>query len=57
MFGFAGTHITQEAKWKPKHTEYRDSQQVVVTPGEGIKPPSDAIILFDGKDHIEIVKT
>ena len=50
MFAFAGTIIAQETKWKPEHTEYWNNQPVVVTPGEGTKPPSDAIILFDGKD-------
>jgi len=44
-------HITaQEFKWKPEHTEYWNNQPPVVTPGEGVKPPSDAIVLFDGKD-------
>jgi len=40
----------QEFVWKPEHTEYWNNQPPVVTPGEGVKPPSDAIVLFDGKD-------
>ena len=47
---FAGTLFAQELKWKPEHTEYWNNQPEVVTPGEGAKPPSDAIVLFDGKD-------
>jgi hypothetical protein len=47
---FAGSLFAQEFKWKPEHTEYWNNQPVVVTPGEGTKPPSDAIVLFDGKD-------
>ena len=40
----------QEFKWRPEHTEYWNNQPPVVPPGEGAKPPSDAIVLFDGKD-------
>ena len=47
---FAGTVFAQEFKWRPEHTEYWNNQPVIVTPGEGTKPPSDAIVLFDGKD-------
>ncbi len=50
VFGFAGSLAAQEAKWKPEYTEYWNNQPQVVTPGEGTKPPSDAIVLFDGKD-------
>lgn len=32
----------------PKATEFWEPQVRVVTPGEGTKPPSDAIVLFDG---------
>lgn len=34
----------------PRATEVWDPEPVVVTPGEGTLPPSDAIILFDGKN-------
>src|SRR5262245_10224148 len=27
-----------------------DPEPPIITPGEGTKPPSDAIVLFDGKD-------
>jgi len=33
---------------KPQDTEVWEPEPVVVTPGEGAAPPSDAIILFDG---------
>ncbi|HEY8399198.1 MAG TPA: DUF1080 domain-containing protein [Flavihumibacter sp.] len=46
VFALAGTVNAQDYKlteqWKPVPP--------VVTPGEGQKPPSDAIVLFDGKD-------
>ena len=50
MCSFAGTLFAQEMNWKPEYTEYWNNQPAVVTPGEGAKPPSDAIVLFDGKD-------
>ena len=50
MCSFAGTLVAQEMRWKPEYTEYWNNQPVIVTPGEGAKPPSDAIVLFDGKD-------
>ena len=37
----------------PKATEFWEPQVRVVTPGEGTKPPSDAIILFDGSNFSE----
>jgi len=33
---------------KPEETEVWEPEPVVVTPGEGTAPPSDAIVLFDG---------
>jgi hypothetical protein len=38
------------AQWDPRSTEWYYPEPAKVTPGEGAKPPSDAIILFDGKD-------
>jgi hypothetical protein len=37
-------------KMKPQETEVWEPEPVIVTPGEGTAPPSDAIVLFDGKD-------
>jgi hypothetical protein len=37
-------------QWDPKSTEWHYPVPEKVTPGQGTKPPSDAIILFDGKD-------
>ena len=53
MCSFSSTLVAQEFKWKPEHTEYWHNQPVIVTPGEGANAPSDAIILFDGKDLSE----
>ncbi|MFV0396560.1 MAG: DUF1080 domain-containing protein [Bacteroidales bacterium] len=39
-----------QQRWEPRNTEYYHNQPPIITPGEGTKPPSDAIILFDGKD-------
>ena len=40
----------EEEKIKPELTEVWEPEPRVVTPGEGTKPPSDAIVLFDGRD-------
>jgi len=40
-------------KVSPESTEVWEPVRPVVTPGEGTKPPSDAIVLFDGKDLSE----
>jgi len=37
----------------PKATEIWQPEVRVVTPGEGTKPPSDAIVLFDGSNFSE----
>jgi len=37
-------------KWEPVLTELWEPVPVKVTPGIGTAPPSDAIVLFDGKD-------
>jgi Domain of Unknown Function (DUF1080) len=37
----------------PKATEVWEPEPRVVTPGEGTKPPSDAIVLFDGTNLTE----
>ncbi|MDR0973523.1 MAG: DUF1080 domain-containing protein [Prevotellaceae bacterium] len=36
--------------WSPLSTEWYQPQPAKVTPGTGTKPPSDAIVLFDGTD-------
>ncbi|MBN2001393.1 DUF1080 domain-containing protein, partial [candidate division KSB1 bacterium] len=40
----------QKPQGDPKLTEVWEPVPVVVTPGEGKQPPSDAIVLFDGKN-------
>lgn len=42
----AGPALAQE--WIPELTEKWEPVPVIVTPGEGDRPPSDAIVLFDG---------
>lgn len=37
-------------QWDPRSTEWHYPVPEKVTPGQGTKAPSDAIILFDGKD-------
>lgn len=37
-------------QWKPESTEWYHPVPAKVTPGNGTSAPSDAIILFDGKD-------
>ena len=43
--------VAQEVK--PELTEVWEPEPRVVTPGDGTAPPSDAIVLFDGKDFNE----
>ncbi len=42
--------FAQQEEIDPKLTEIWEPEPVVVTPGEGTAPPSDAIVLFDGTD-------
>ena len=44
------TQTPQPPRWDPKSTEWHYPVPVKVTPGAGVKAPSDAIILFDGTD-------
>lgn len=40
----------QESELPPELTEYYEPEVDVVNPGQGTNPPSDAIVLFDGKN-------
>ena len=40
----------EPAKMTPAMTEFWDPQPAVVDPGTACSAPSDAIVLFDGKD-------
>lgn len=44
------THILNAQGGDPSLTEVWEPVPEVVTPGDGQKPPSDAIVLFDGKN-------
>jgi hypothetical protein len=44
------TQQRQQERWAPESTEWYYPLPVKVQPGEGTKPPSDAVILFDGTD-------
>jgi hypothetical protein len=43
-----GLNQVYAQKMKPEETEIWEPEPVLVTPGEGTAPPSDAIVLFDG---------
>ncbi|MDD2475668.1 MAG: DUF1080 domain-containing protein [Dysgonamonadaceae bacterium] len=41
---------SRPSQWDPRSTEWHYPVPEKVVPGQGVKPPSDAIILFDGTD-------
>ncbi len=47
---FLTLNIVVAQEMKPEDTEIWEPEPVVVTPGEGTSAPSDAIVLFDGRD-------
>lgn len=40
----------KEGEYKPEDTEFYEPVPPKVNPGKNNQPPSDAIVLFDGKD-------
>jgi hypothetical protein len=48
LFAMLSSSAFGQAEKNPESTELWSPVPPVVTPGEGVKPPSDAIILFDG---------
>ena len=48
----------KKLKWKPEDTEVYTPEPPVVTPGAAVDeaPPSDAVVLFNGKDTDQWVK-
>jgi len=40
----------QQSQWRPESTEWYYPEPPKIQPGVGTKPPSDAVILFDGFD-------
>ena len=42
--------MMKEGEYKPEDTEFYEPKIKKITPGENNQPPSDAIVLFDGKD-------
>ena len=53
LLAFALPRYTQAQITDPKATEVWEPEPRVVTPGEGRKAPSDAIVLFDGTNFNE----
>lgn len=49
-FFLFGAMAQEDSGWKPELTEVWEPEPEIVTPGIGTAPPSDAIVLFDGKD-------
>jgi len=47
---YPNTPPKEEFKMRPEMTEFWEPEVRVVTPGTGTSAPSDAIMLFDGKD-------
>ncbi len=50
LFSFFIAELIFAQEMKPQDTEVWEPEPVVVTPGIGTSPPSDAIVLFDGTD-------
>jgi len=50
MVVFHAAAQEEKPEWKPELTEVWEPEPPIVTPGNGTAPPSDAIVLFDGKD-------
>jgi hypothetical protein len=50
FFIMVGVNYLNAQQMKPEETEVWEPEPVVVTPGNGAEAPSDAIILFNGKD-------
>lgn len=40
----------KEGEYKPEDTEFYEPKVEKITPGDNNQPPSDAVVLFDGKD-------
>jgi hypothetical protein len=58
LMGITATSQAQERPMKPEETEFYNPVPAVVTPGATVGlPPSDAIILFNGKNLDEWVNT
>lgn len=45
-----GTQFLKAQHMNPESTELWEPVPPIITPGEGTQPPSDAIVLFDGKN-------
>lgn len=50
LFIITGLTMSQDNEMDPGETEAWSPVPPVITPGQGMQPPSDAIVLFDGSD-------
>lgn len=57
LFGLTAVAQAQQTSADPKLTEVWEPVPRVITPGLGAAPPSDAIVLFSGKDLSEWEQT
>ena len=53
ILSIISTYAFGQKEMKPEDTEVWNSEPTVVTPGKNNAPPSDALVLFDGKDFAQ----
>lgn len=53
VFAIVAVEPALAQEWSPELTEKWEPVPAFVTPGEGVRPPSDAIVLFDGSSLTE----
>ena len=56
-FSTQAQEVPQPPKMVPQMTEFWEPEVKAITPGTNMAAPSDAIVLFDGKDLSQWVST